>query len=227
MEYTYKLDGVYISSEVENSIIIHLAGFNEEKKHRNWWYYPEFTNINTLDFTKPTGTVKDALNNLYNNLKEQIPKEDTDLVPNLDRTYKDIERNIKLIINCILYLSSQQESLTKEYPKDIPNHLISKIKNAKTKHKKEVAIDEIKRIGFTKITFARLEESELTTEKDGTGTGTEVSPHWRRGHWRKQPYGTNLSEIKLIWIKPTIVRKDMGSPKKGHIYEVNKESTDS
>src|SRR5690606_13173855 len=196
MEYHHKLDGVYISNEVENAIIIHLAGFNEDKKNKNWWYYPDFTNINTLDFIKPTNTVKETLENLYNELKKRLLIEDSNLAPNLDRTYKEIEQNIKLIINCILYLSSQKENLTKEYPTDVPSHLISKLERAKTKRQKEVAQDEIKRNGFTKITFAKLDNSTDNSERNETGTGIEVSPHWRRGHWRKQPYGTNLTEIK-------------------------------
>ena len=29
--------------------------------------------------------------------------------------------------------------------------------------------------------------------------------HWRRGHYRNQPYGDHMSLKKLIWIEPTIV----------------------
>jgi hypothetical protein len=38
-------------------------------------------------------------------------------------------------------------------------------------------------------------------------TGTHASPttHWRRGHWRQQPYGEGRSERRLAWIKPTLV----------------------
>jgi hypothetical protein len=43
-------------------------------------------------------------------------------------------------------------------------------------------------------------------------SGHEVEPHWRRGHWRLQPHGTGLSLLKLIWIRPTIVRRDKGEP---------------
>lgn len=216
MEFEYKLDGVYISNEIDNAIILHITGFNENKKVKNWWYYPDFTNINTLDFVKPENTVKDALSNLYSNLNQRVPEAEGDLIPNLDRTFKEIERNIKLIINCILFLSTQEEDLTKEYPTDIPSRLTSKLSKAKTKHQREVAKAEINRNGFSKITFAKLHKSERIE----SGIGSEVSPHWRRGHWRKQPFGHNLSEIKLIWIKPTIVRKDKGKPTKGHIYEV-------
>jgi hypothetical protein len=35
--------------------------------------------------------------------------------------------------------------------------------------------------------------------------GWTVSPHWRRGHWRGQRYGPQLSLLKRILIKPVLV----------------------
>lgn len=38
-------------------------------------------------------------------------------------------------------------------------------------------------------------------------SGSHGSPrmHWRRGHYRNQPFGKNLAESKLIWIEPVLV----------------------
>ena len=47
-----------------------------------------------------------------------------------------------------------------------------------------------------------------------------LSSHWRRGHWRNQRFGEKLIYEKLIWIKPVIVNKSLGTPQKGHIYEI-------
>lgn len=38
--------------------------------------------------------------------------------------------------------------------------------------------------------------------------GQELPPHWRRGHFRQQPYGPNSSLRKVIFISPVIVRAD-------------------
>jgi hypothetical protein len=37
--------------------------------------------------------------------------------------------------------------------------------------------------------------------------GTHSSPrlHWRRGHFRQQPYGLGRKERKQIWLEPTLV----------------------
>ncbi|MET3497411.1 hypothetical protein [Variovorax boronicumulans] len=37
----------------------------------------------------------------------------------------------------------------------------------------------------------------------------QVSPHWRRGHFRQQMYGLRGKQRKLIFIKPTLIRADL------------------
>lgn len=39
------------------------------------------------------------------------------------------------------------------------------------------------------------------------GTGTSKCPHWRKGHWRRQPVGPGRSERKLVWVKPSFIGK--------------------
>ena len=60
-------------------------------------------------------------------------------------------------------------------------------------------------------------------QRSDASTGGEVSTHWRRGHWRRQPFGDGLQQIRLLWIKPALVRRDKGEPVHGHLYEVKQE----
>lgn len=48
--------------------------------------------------------------------------------------------------------------------------------------------------------------------------GTHASPreHWRRGHWRNQPYGPKLKEHRTIWIEPMIVNRLMTAKGQRH-----------
>lgn len=128
-----------------------------------------------------------------------------------------VDRTINFIINCLLYLTTKEADIDEKYPEDLPIHLKSKIDKANTKRKKEVATEEISRSGFTKIKYVG---HRIKTTKLIDSTGKEVAAHWRRGHWRNQKFGVNLSESKLLWIMPTIVNKDKGEPQKGHIYEL-------
>ena len=40
------------------------------------------------------------------------------------------------------------------------------------------------------------------------GASGEVSPHWRRGHFRMQAHGPQMSLRKVIFIAPIVVRAD-------------------
>jgi hypothetical protein len=128
-----------------------------------------------------------------------------------------VDRTINFIINCLLYLTTKEADIDEKYPEELPTHLKANLEKANTNRKKEIAKAEILRNGFTKIKYVghRIKRNKLVD-----GTGKEVSAHWRRGHWRNQKFGENLSEIKLLWIMPTIVNKEKGEPLKGHIYEI-------
>ena len=128
-----------------------------------------------------------------------------------------VDRTINFIINCLLYLTTKDADIDEKYPDDLPFHLKSNLDKANTNRKKEIAKAEILRNGFTKIKYVghRIKRTKFVDS-----SGKEISPHWRRGHWRNQKFGENLSEIKLLWIMPTIVNKEKGEPQKGHIYEL-------
>jgi len=86
---------------------------------------------------------------------------------------------------------------------------------------KRTAIGRLAEQGFFPV---RQIQMEVGTSKDVSksiiGTGDEVSTHWRRGHWRRQPHGKDRKSIKLVWIKPVLVRADKGAPTAGHVYNV-------
>jgi hypothetical protein len=124
-----------------------------------------------------------------------------------------IDRTVKIVINCLLYLTLKDKDIFEEYPEGLPANLLQKYKNAPSKRKKEVAQQAIRIAGFTKIKL--IGKTFSNSHFNHTGT---MSTHWRRGHWRNQRSGLDLKTIELKWIKPTIVNKDLGIPEKGHIY---------
>lgn len=216
MEYPHKLDGAYISHEIDNALIIHLTGYNDNKESKNWIYHPDFSNINSLNFKTPEGTVKDGLSYLYNELKKITESKPKDLGANLERTFVEYTDNIRIVINCILFITSQANESKREYPSDTPGYLTSKLSKVNSKSQRQAIENEILGQGFTKINFIGNKfRGTLNEHRQG-----ELSTHWRRGHWRNQPWGHELKERKMIWIQPTIVRADKGEPQKGHIYKV-------
>jgi hypothetical protein len=55
----------------------------------------------------------------------------------------------------------------------------------------------------------KIYDSERTVRsgESGSPSGVHVRPHWRRGHWRRQAFGTGLTQRKLIAIKPVLVNQ--------------------
>lgn len=53
------------------------------------------------------------------------------------------------------------------------------------------------------------------------GSGSELVPHWRRGHWRRQAYGAGMLERRLLWIRPVLMRLDRGDAIQGNVYVVS------
>jgi len=128
-----------------------------------------------------------------------------------------VDRTINLAINCLLYLTTKELDITEEYPSDLPIHLKTNLEKANSNRKKEIARNKITENGFTKIKYVGY---NIRTELSQKIDGKEVAVHWRIGHWRNQKFGVNLTKSKLVWIMPTIVNKEKGEPKKGHLYEI-------
>lgn len=61
---------------------------------------------------------------------------------------------------------------------------------------------------------------QIVRQVSGATGESGISPrmHWRRGHWRKQPYGPQQSLRRDQWIEPMLVAADThaGSNPKGH-----------
>jgi hypothetical protein len=135
------------------------------------------------------------------------------------RTLKYIEvlKDISsLIFNSVSYLTIDNKDLEEGYIEGTPKALLDELKKAKTpKKKKEVSI-KIDLYGYTRIKYCGFKDFK----NDLNNASGELSPHWRRGHFRNQQFGEGSLKRKMIWIQPTIVRKDKGEPERGHIYKV-------
>tara|TARA_R110002033_G_C3844935_1_gene235136 strand:- start:41 stop:1180 length:1140 start_codon:yes stop_codon:yes gene_type:complete len=149
--------------------------------------------------------------------KEQIDNLHLDA---FNRHIKFIDNTCKVLVNSLLYLSLPKESkdVIAKYPNDLPHNFNKKLTISKTEKEQIKIGKKISETGFSKINYVGLSFSK--NNKSNTNSGLELSPHWRRGHWRNQAYGIQLKENKLIWIKPTIVNKNLGIPEKGHVYEI-------
>ena len=128
---------------------------------------------------------------------------------------------LNLIVNALCYISQYENEITESWPQDTPKSLLSKLKTAKTQKQVQRVVSKLVSMGYTKLKVCGNSFKKPKLQDDGG----DVRSHWRRGHWRQQPYGESLKERKIIWIRPTIVKKDKGTPEFGHIYELSKEKS--
>lgn len=124
---------------------------------------------------------------------------------------------IKLIVNALCYISTYKEDVSLQFPSGAPKKLLEKLSRATSPKQKKKVLSELDAMGYTRI---RICGQNIQQEYERSLSGREMKSHWRRGHWRNQAYGTGLSERRLLWIRPTLVRSDKGPPVRGHVYEI-------
>lgn len=123
---------------------------------------------------------------------------------------------LRLVFNSLAFIHSHPDEIEDSFL-DAPRPLVAKLERATTPKDVLRNTSKLMSAGFAKV---RLCGRRISEELDHPGgIASEVRSHWRRGHWRHQPCGPKLSQLRLTWVRPTVVRADKGPPKLGHIYE--------
>jgi hypothetical protein len=82
-------------------------------------------------------------------------------------------------------------------------------KLARSKYTEERERGELLSLGdFSVLDFpqhVRLHEVEERPGEWKGGTHRTPRPHWRRGHWKRQPFGVGRSQRRLVFVKPVFV----------------------
>jgi len=157
--------------------------------------------------------VKDA--NWYK--AEDYELEHGNIIPRLwENAVKD---STNIIINTLCFMASQHSDISRRFPADTPPSVANKVKNATKKRARETALDKAMRQGYVEVNF--LGDS-VKRERAQTKTSpvSSIHSHWRRGHWRKQACGEKRLFRKLKWIKPTLVRSDLGEQPMPRVYHM-------
>lgn len=130
---------------------------------------------------------------------------------------------LSLVLNALFYLDAYGADTEPTVPAAAPESLreayTKAVKEAKPKALRN-ARNTLMADGFAVVRLCGASIASGQTPDTGDGSGHSVRIHWRRGHWRMQPCGPKLSQIKRVWVRPALVGKDAGGALKGHIYSV-------
>ena len=132
---------------------------------------------------------------------------------------------LNIIINAACFISFRPEDITEEWDGNPPTWVVEALNDTRdtrsARDRRQHALRTISHGDYTRI---RICGKNLFTDPppnpNTIGRGLSPRAHWRRGHWRRQRHGTGLSMITPRWIRPTIVKKENGSPVEARLYEV-------
>lgn len=123
-----------------------------------------------------------------------------------------------IVVNALCFMTSEHNDLNERFTDNTPKSFVMKLKGADSPKHKQRLLSKALAHGFRRVKF--LGDTYRRAPGHGGDTAIAVQPHWRRGHWRNQPFGEARLERKLIWIKPTLVNRELGAPAGGRIYDV-------
>lgn len=137
-------------------------------------------------------------------------------VTNRPDLLQDITR---LAFNTLCYLNWKDRDVVLKYPSA---KLQAEEEEAKTNKSRKKVASKASIAGYRKLYFCGYSYPPLSETKsdNASSTANPVKTHWRRGHWRNQPFGKGLRDTKLIWIKPVIVALTSETPKEKTVYQL-------
>jgi|GEM_PF-2163105 len=153
----------------------------------------------------------------YSEMHELLKKPEDFEYESEFQEYDLFDRSLSLIVNSLCYLNYVDNDIEISTTNPQATQLLKELRQTKKTREQQKIKEKLAKHSYSKIHYFG---SKVESEYKVTESGIELESHWRRGHWRNQPFGSELQMRKLIWIKPTIVRKDKGNPKIGHVYDV-------
>jgi hypothetical protein len=136
----------------------------------------------------------------------------------LEKARSVLIETASLISNALFYLSEPKDDLITKIEEGAPSNLANKAIHGKPNQKQQ-AKQSLTAAGYAVVRYC----GELFSHPVAVGDSPSefTKSHWRRGHWRNQRHGQQLSSIKRIWIRPVLVKAEVGAPEMGRVYVVS------
>jgi hypothetical protein len=130
-----------------------------------------------------------------------------------------LKQGLALVVNCLLYLGVAPEDQEDGWSDTADPHLVEQAKSGLKPGTRKTAERTLVNQGYIKVKFIGHQFASSTEGQEFGQSGRTVATHFRRGHFRNQPYGPERSMRKVIFIPPVVVNQGQGDVP-GRIYEV-------
>lgn len=134
-------------------------------------------------------------------------------IHNVTNYPEHLREALKLIFNLLCYLNVKDRDVERRLSNE---RFEKKLSRASTKKARERVFSKAKTQGVRHVQFCGHRTFNQASVKGVSGK----SAHWRRGHWRNQAYGKELSERRLVWIRPVVVKGRSDQPNDRRVYDV-------
>lgn len=115
---------------------------------------------------------------------------------------------LRVALNMLLAMTNYGFTVDYLYQKEVERD-VSLMRSKKSDEVKESARERIDRASRLLTLDRTVILHKVKGLNAGEPSGRELRFHWRRGHWRMQPYGPDNSLRKSIFIAPVLVRRDL------------------
>lgn len=135
-----------------------------------------------------------------------------------------IRRALSLIVNAMFYLAAEPEDIEDDWGRDTPTEFVNALNSATAAATVKTIQNTLLKAGYSKVRFVGKKFSDSVAARqirDATLGGRVLSAHFRRGHFRRQPFGPERTLRKTIFIAPVVVNAESGGEPKGRIYVVS------
>jgi hypothetical protein len=170
-----------------------------------------------LDFTPEDAklpvpeALQSALRRKFNDLKDEPGESRNSAALNEIRRseYEEgatlMRQALDLIVNALFYIESLGDESKKLQPgRDVPPELHTQWSQRDVERRRKIS-QKIVSEGYAMVHMLGAETARYGESASERGT---AAAHWRRGHWRKQPYGEGRSQTKRVWIRPVMVNQE-------------------
>jgi len=141
----------------------------------------------------------------------------------LDEKEPVLRRAMALIVNALFYITSDTNDVHEDWCRDTPEAAAAALRNARNAGEVRTIENTLLKAGYSKVKFVGkgfAASTESHAIEDAVRTGKNLASHFRRGHYRRQPYGPERSLRKRIFVAPVMVNASSSAEVPGRIYDV-------
>lgn len=134
-----------------------------------------------------------------------------------------LHKALTLIVNAMFYLSAEPEDVATDWGRETPADALDKLRASDKPGLTRTLENTLTKAGYSKVNYVgrRFAQSVVGREMEAaTASGKSLATHFRRGHFRRQPYGPESALRKTIFVAPVVVNAGAGGEPKGRIYSV-------